>query len=72
MEESGLDFGELFWLSDAESMARIITDKMGQIESYNEQIELTSNLMEKESRSLFSFKKFYFGLKHKFSLNIND
>lgn len=72
MDESGLDFGEMFWLSDAESMARMITDKMGRIESYNDQVESTSNVMEKESRSLSSLKKLYFNFKYKFEFNLGN
>lgn len=66
MDESGLGFGEMFWFSDAESMARMITDKVGRIESYNDQVESTSSVIEKAPRSLSSFKKLYFNFKYKF------
>ena len=72
MDDSGLDFEERFWFSDAESMARIITDKIGTIESYNEQIEYTSELIQKESRSLSFLKKFYSSLKPKLGLIPGD
>ncbi len=72
MDDSGLDFEERFWFSDADSMARMITDKIGTIESYNEQIEYTSQLIQKESRSLSFFKKFYSSLKPKFWFNLGN
>ena len=72
MDDSGLEFEEMFWFSDAESMARIITDKIGTIESYNVQIEYRSELIQKESRSLSFLKKFYSSFKPKFRLNPGD
>lgn len=66
MDESGLGLGEMFWFSDAESMARMITDKMGRIESYHDQVESTSSVIKKEPRSLSSLKRLYFNFKYKF------
>lgn len=72
MDDSGLEFEELFWFSDAESMARMITDKIGTIESYHDQVEYTSELIQKEPRSRSFFKKFYSSLKPKFGFNSGD
>lgn len=72
MDDSGLEFEERFWFSDAESMARMITDRIGTIESYNDQIEYTSQLIQKESRSHSFLKKFYSSLKPQLRFKLGD
>ncbi|MBE9144608.1 hypothetical protein [Planktothrix mougeotii] len=70
MDDSDLGIEEQFWLSDAESMARMITDKMGVIESYHQPSEYAFELTPSELRSPLFRLAFLSKWKMKFRLKL--